>query len=68
MSSTAGELDARLRPEQTAATLTAVVQGGYAPARAEQSVEPFDRAIQGALDLLGVTADDDTTGTGRRTA
>ncbi|MFF8908700.1 TetR family transcriptional regulator C-terminal domain-containing protein [Streptomyces olivaceoviridis] len=64
----AGELDARLRPEQTEATLAAVVQGGYALARAEQSVEPFDRAIQGALDLLGATADDDTTGTGRRTA
>jgi AcrR family transcriptional regulator len=53
-----GELEARLRPEQTAAALAAVVQGGYALARAEQSAEPFDRAIQGALDLLGVTADD----------
>ncbi|KMS79389.1 TetR family transcriptional regulator [Streptomyces regensis] len=64
----AGELDARLRPEQTAAALAAIVQGGYALARAEQSVDPFDRAIQGALDLLGVTADDDALGTGRRTS
>ena len=54
----AGELDARLRPEETAAALAAVIQGGYALARAEQSTEPFDRAIQGALDLLGVPADD----------
>ncbi|GHF60183.1 TetR/AcrR family transcriptional regulator [Streptomyces thermodiastaticus] len=54
----AGELDARLRPEQTAAALAAVIQGGYALARAEQSTEPFDHAIQGALDLLGVPADD----------
>jgi AcrR family transcriptional regulator len=56
----AGELDASLRPEQTAAALAAIVQGGYALARAEQSVEPFNRAIQGALDLLGVTADGKT--------
>ncbi|MCM3266872.1 TetR/AcrR family transcriptional regulator [Streptomyces thermoviolaceus] len=54
----AGELDARLRPEETAAALAAVIQGGYALARAEQSTEPFDRAIHGALDLLGVPADD----------
>jgi hypothetical protein len=54
----AGELDARLRPEQTAVALAAVIQGGYALARAEQSTEPFDHAIQGALDLLGVPADD----------
>ncbi|MEV7996364.1 TetR/AcrR family transcriptional regulator, partial [Streptomyces sp. NPDC086077] len=46
----AGELDARLRPEQTAAALAAVVQGGYALARAEQSVKPFERAVHGALD------------------
>ncbi|MFJ4467962.1 TetR/AcrR family transcriptional regulator [Streptomyces sp. NPDC089424] len=51
----AGELDASLRPERTAAALAAVVQGGYALARAEQSVEPFERAILGALDLLGVS-------------
>jgi AcrR family transcriptional regulator len=56
----AGELDASLRPEQTAAALAAIVQGGYALARAEQSVEPFNHAIQGALDLLGVTADGKT--------
>ncbi|MFE9352850.1 hypothetical protein [Streptomyces olivaceoviridis] len=60
--------DARLRPEQTAATLAAVVQGGYALARAEHPSSPSTRAVQGAFGLLGVTADDDTTGTGRRTA
>jgi len=54
----AGELDPGLRPEHTAAALAAVVQGGYALARAEQSTEPFDRAIRGALDLLGVGARD----------
>ncbi|MEG8280374.1 TetR/AcrR family transcriptional regulator [Streptomyces sp. AHA2] len=56
----AGELGTHLRPEQTAAALAAVVQGGYALARAEQSEAPFDRAVQGALDLLGIVRDDDT--------
>ncbi|CAL9638920.1 HTH-type transcriptional repressor NemR (plasmid) [Streptomyces sp. enrichment culture] len=55
----AGEVDARLRPEPTAAALAAIVQGGYALARAEQSAEPFHCAIHGALDLLGVTPDDE---------
>ncbi|GAA2881813.1 TetR/AcrR family transcriptional regulator [Streptomyces mexicanus] len=59
----AGELDAGLRPEHRAAALAAVVQGGYALARAEQSTEPFDRAVRGALDLLGVgTQDTDPVG------
>ncbi|MFI5610578.1 TetR family transcriptional regulator [Amycolatopsis sp. NPDC051903] len=47
-----GELDAALRPSDLAATLSAVLQGGYVLARAEQSCEPFDRAVQGALGLL----------------
>lgn len=43
-----GELDAI----GTAYALSAVIQGGYTLARAEASVAPFDRAIQGALELL----------------
>ncbi|MFI8215781.1 TetR family transcriptional regulator C-terminal domain-containing protein [Streptomyces sp. NPDC085932] len=61
----AGDLDPRLRPERTAATLAAVVQGGYALARAEQSDEPFNRAVRGALDLLGVDTDEATAAPGR---
>jgi hypothetical protein len=32
------------------------IHGGYALARAERSAEPFDRAIQGALELLRMAA------------
>jgi TetR/AcrR family transcriptional regulator, transcriptional repressor for nem operon len=53
-----GELDAGLRPAEVAATLSAIIQGGYALARAEQSREPFDRAVRGALDLLRVHSTD----------
>jgi AcrR family transcriptional regulator len=49
---TSGEFDVSLDAEQTASALSAVIQGGYALARAEASAEPFDRAIQGALALL----------------
>jgi TetR/AcrR family transcriptional regulator, transcriptional repressor for nem operon len=47
-----GEFDAGLDADQTASALSAVIQGGYALARAEASAEPFDQAIQGALILL----------------
>lgn len=47
-----GELSAELDPDETASALSAVIQGGYALARAEQSVAPFDRAIRGALAML----------------
>jgi TetR/AcrR family transcriptional regulator, transcriptional repressor for nem operon len=47
-----GELRGDLDPDETGAALSAVIQGGYALARAEQSVEPFDRAIRGVLALL----------------
>lgn len=47
-----GELAARLDPADTAATIVAVLQGGYVLARAAGSVEPFDRAVSGALVLL----------------
>jgi TetR/AcrR family transcriptional repressor of nem operon len=52
----AGELARDLHPEQIAATLSAVIQGGYVLARGEQSVEPFDRAVNGAVALLRASA------------
>lgn len=48
----AGELRPGLDPVDTAATLAAVVQGGYVLARAAGSQEPFDRAVRGAVGLL----------------
>ena len=48
----AGKFATDLDPEDTAAALIAVVQGGYVLARAADSVEPFERAIRGALALL----------------
>ncbi|WP_370949966.1 TetR/AcrR family transcriptional regulator [Amycolatopsis sp. cg5] len=47
---TEGEL--RLDPVTTAATIVAVLQGGYVLARAAESVEPFDQAVDGVLALL----------------
>ncbi|MEU6862373.1 TetR/AcrR family transcriptional regulator [Streptomyces sp. NPDC046876] len=47
-----GELDAALDPQATAATVVAVLQGGYVLARAADSVQPFDQAIGGVLGLL----------------
>lgn len=47
-----GEFSEDLDAEQVASTIAAVVQGGYALARAEQSIEPFDRAVHGVLALL----------------
>ena len=52
----ADEFEAGLDPEQTASTLAAVIQGGYALARAEGSAEPFDRAVRGVLALLQVSS------------
>jgi AcrR family transcriptional regulator len=51
-----GELRAGLDPEDTAATVLAVVQGGYVLARAAGSQEPFDRAVRGAVALLSAQA------------
>ncbi|MDF9811643.1 TetR/AcrR family transcriptional regulator [Streptomyces sp. SPB162] len=48
----AGEFDAALDPRDTAAMITAVVQGGYVLARAEGSQEPFHQAVRGAVALL----------------
>ncbi|MEU3458816.1 TetR/AcrR family transcriptional regulator [Streptomyces sp. NPDC006733] len=52
----AGEFDTALDPRDTAAMITAVVQGGYVLARAEGSQEPFDRAVRGAVALLAARA------------
>jgi hypothetical protein len=47
-----GEFDPGLDPHEVASTVAAVIQGGYALARAEQSAEPFDRAARGVIALL----------------
>jgi TetR/AcrR family transcriptional repressor of nem operon len=53
---TTGEFTAEMSAQDVAATLIAVLQGGYVLARAENSVAPFDRAIRGALFLLQAQA------------
>ncbi|MBM4795896.1 TetR family transcriptional regulator C-terminal domain-containing protein, partial [Streptomyces sioyaensis] len=47
-----GELAAGLDPVAGAATVAAVVQGGYVLARAADDTAPFDAAVQGVLALL----------------
>jgi AcrR family transcriptional regulator len=47
-----GEVEAGVDPVATAATVVAVLQGGYVLARAADSVEPFTQAIDGVLGLL----------------
>ena len=49
---TTGEFAADLDPESVAATLLATLQGGDVLARAADSSEPYQRAIDGALSLL----------------
>jgi TetR/AcrR family transcriptional regulator, transcriptional repressor for nem operon len=51
-----GELEPTMNARDIAATIIAVLQGGYVLARAENSAEPFDRAIRGILFLLGAQA------------
>lgn len=48
----AGEFPATLDPDALAATIAAVLQGGYVLARAADSVQPFDQAVQGLATLL----------------
>ncbi|GAB3887159.1 TetR/AcrR family transcriptional regulator [Kibdelosporangium lantanae] len=48
----AGELPAGLDTAALAATLVAVLQGGYVLARAADTTEPFDQAVSGVLALL----------------
>jgi TetR/AcrR family transcriptional repressor of nem operon len=47
-----GEYPARLDPDRTAATIAAVLQGGYVLARAADDDEPFELAVRGLVDLL----------------
>ncbi|MFB7632220.1 TetR/AcrR family transcriptional regulator [Streptomyces sp. NPDC056149] len=47
-----GELSADLDPAATAASVAAVVQGGYVLARAAEDTAPFDAAVHGLLALL----------------
>ena len=55
-----GELNAALDPHAVAATVVAVLQGGYVLARAADSVRPFDQAITGVLGLLREVTEDGT--------
>jgi AcrR family transcriptional regulator len=48
----AGELPAVLDTAALAATIVAVLQGGYVLARAAAAPEPFDQAVSGVLALL----------------
>jgi AcrR family transcriptional regulator len=47
-----GEYPAWIDPERMAATIAAVLQGGYVLARAAGDDEPFELAVQGLVDLL----------------
>jgi len=47
-----GEYPEELDPERTAATIAAVLQGGYVLARAAGDEAPFELAVQGLIDLL----------------
>ena len=47
-----GEYPATLDPDRVAATIAAVLQGGYVLARAADSPEPFESAVRGLIDLL----------------
>ncbi|HET6742766.1 MAG TPA: TetR/AcrR family transcriptional regulator [Kribbella sp.] len=47
-----GEYPETLDPARTAATIAAVLQGGYVLARAAGSTEPFELAVNGLVDLL----------------
>lgn len=51
-----GELAAELDPAATAATVVAVVQGGYVLARAAGTPDAFDQAVTGVLTLLAAHA------------
>ncbi len=51
-----GEISAELDPDNVAATISATIQGGYALARAANSVKPFNSAITGILQLLSASS------------
>jgi AcrR family transcriptional regulator len=48
----AGEFSEVLDADDAAATIAAVLQGGYVLARAADSIEPFERAARGLVALL----------------
>jgi TetR/AcrR family transcriptional repressor of nem operon len=48
----AGDVRAEVVPTELAATIVAVLQGGYVLARAAGTREPFDAAVSGVLALL----------------
>jgi TetR/AcrR family transcriptional regulator, transcriptional repressor for nem operon len=48
----AGDLNPHLDPQNTSATIVAVVQGGYVLARSADSTEPFEQAVSGLLALI----------------
>jgi AcrR family transcriptional regulator len=52
----AGELAAALDPAAMAATIVAVLQGGYVLARAAGRADPFEAAVSGVLTLLAAHA------------
>jgi AcrR family transcriptional regulator len=54
-----GEFRSDLDAERTGYALAAVIQGGYTLARAQASVDPFEHAIRGALDLLSLAMPED---------
>ncbi|WP_182451969.1 TetR/AcrR family transcriptional regulator [Streptacidiphilus sp. P02-A3a] len=49
----AGELSPAVDPRTTASAVIATLQGGYVLARAADSTQPFEQAIEGLLALLG---------------
>lgn len=48
-----GQVSASVDPEAVASAIVATLQGGYVLARAADSTQPFDQAIEGILALLG---------------
>jgi TetR/AcrR family transcriptional repressor of nem operon len=52
----AGELAPSLDTAAMAATIVAVLQGGYVLARAAGTPDPFDQAVSGVLTLLAAHA------------
>jgi AcrR family transcriptional regulator len=56
-----GELPRSLKPADLADTVLAVVQGGYVLARAAGDPAPFDRAVRGAVALLELAYQGETT-------
>jgi AcrR family transcriptional regulator len=53
---TAGELAPTVDPAAMAATIVAVLQGGYVLARAAGTPDPFDQAVSGVLTVLAAHA------------